>query len=374
MFRTRREVCELFVRSASASHGAFRAPVGNPQRRPAYRASLLLLCVLQTRLCPVDSLLQIGSGQTSVGVRALLARFYSYLPPRIAAMELEMVCGVRLSHTTVHRQAQAVGEQLQKECTDKEASWLVSQPLPPRHKAPQMHVSMDGVMIHVDKRWREVKLGVVYERGSRGGVERANYYATLSPSATFGRRVRMLAQSEGADYCRKLAVVADGGEWIWQECGRHFTQSVQILDFYHACEHLWEVSRARFGEESEAGKQWMKQQKDRLLTNKVRAVIADLQKWQPLKEAHKEIQRKQVNYLQTHQRRMRYETFEQQGYHIGSGVIEAGCKSVVQGRLKRAGMRWNAKGAEATLHLCAQWSSTQSQDFTDAARKSCRPV
>ena len=94
--------------------------------------------------------------------------------------------------------------------------------------------------------------------------------------------------------------------------------------------------------------------------------------WQPTTHAHQEVQRRVAQYLQTHLRRMRYATFEQAGYHIGSGVAEAACKNVVQARFKQAGMRWSEPGAEAMLHLRTAWCNTQQADFADAARATMR--
>jgi len=125
------------------------------------------------------------------------------------------------------------------------------------------------------------------------------------------------------------------------------------LDFYHAVEHLWIVARARFGEGSAEAGGWISEQKERLLTDLVGEVIADLASWSPSHKAGEEIRSGQLAYLRTHQHRMRYQTFREAGWHIGSGVMEASCKAVVQGRMKGAGMHWSAAGAEAVLHLRA---------------------
>jgi hypothetical protein len=320
--------------------------------------------------CPTDQALGLGRDQCSRQVQALIARFSSYLPYRTVAQEMEAVCGIRLATCTVARYAQALGQRLRQEWEHleqvREAEDLPASDLPLTKRPSRLHVTMDGVMTHVGGDWREVKLGCVYQTNSAGKAVRTRYVATLCPSITFGKRLRVLAHQAGADRCRDVAVVADGAEWIWQETGKHFPRSVQVVDFYHAAEHLWGYAHARFGEGAPAGIdgiEWMRVQKERLLSDRIAQVIAEVRAWSVEKVADQELQRRLVGYLSKHQSRMRYQTFRAAGYHIGSGVAESGCKNVVQQRMKGPGMRWSQKGAEAQLQLCAHWKSAGVKDF-----------
>ena len=207
--------------------------------------------------CPLDARLGIGRGQCSVAARAPLSRFASYLPYRTAAAQMETICGIGLSASTVRREAQAVGRARERDWQDKAQQVRDSQAKAPARRPSSLHLSMDGVSIFVGGRWREVRCAVAYESGHdeaghAQGVERASYYARSAPSGEFGPRVRTLAYLWGSGRGSRVGVVADGAEWIWQGAGKHFSQGVQILDFYHACEPLWLVARARFGEGSEA--------------------------------------------------------------------------------------------------------------------------
>jgi hypothetical protein len=132
-------------------------------------------------------------------------------------------------------------------------------------------------------------------------------------------------------------------------------------------QHLWEVARARFEAEG-AAQEWMVQQKERLLSDQVEAVIEAVESWEPTQAAHGEVRRKVANYLRSHAPRMRYGSYREQGDHIASGVAEASCKSVVQARLKGTGMRWSRSGAEAMLQVRAAWCSAGETDFRAAAR------
>jgi hypothetical protein len=329
----------------------------------------------KTGFCPQDTLWQLGrelhrarAMVCSAGVRALLSRLVAFLPYATATRELRALCGIDLSAKTLQRHGQATGRVVAAQWQQRQER-LETLPEPECALRPwQLHLTMDGVMIRVNKEWKEVKIGTVYQRGKEAGVQTAQHYATLSCSSLFGRRVRTLAHEAGAANCRQMAVVADGAEWIWQEVGKYFARRVQIVDYFHVVEHLWEVAHARFGSGSPQAPLWMAKQEKRLLSNRVEAVIADVAAWSAKTQEQQQTQRRVAGYLSAHAHRMRYKTFASLGYHIGSGVAEASCKNVVQGRFKAAGMRWSAEGAEAMLHLRASWCSTGYTDFRQAAR------
>jgi hypothetical protein len=319
--------------------------------------------------CPVDARLGLTSGEYSPAVVALSARFAGYLPARAAVRELAEVCGLHLSATTVRKQAQQMGVALQGSWQAEEAAFFADPDKEVKARPAQLHLTLDGVMVHVAGAWHEAKLGCAYRRGPLGGVENACYTATLAKSLEFGKRFRVLGHVCGADQCRRVGLVADGAEWIWQEAGKYYPRRVQILDYYHACHHLWEVAHAVLGEGSEAAEAWMDQQQKRLLSDGVAQVIGAVSVLEPATEIGREVQRRVLAYLRTHERRMQYQTFREQGYHIGSGVAEAGCKAVVQARLKGPGMRWSRAGAEAMLHLRCAVCSTDRPNFRGLARQ-----
>jgi hypothetical protein len=224
-------------------------------------------------------------------------------------------------------------------------------------------------MVNVGKEWREAKLGIAYERGACGGVERIGYYSTLANSSEFGKYWRTLGYKMGAGKCRQLAVVADGAEWIWMEVGKYFPTSIQILDYYHAVEHLWVLAHSYFGEGSKEAADWMERQKSLLLKDKIAEVIAEIGAWTFSSESKSAINQRELAYFRKHEHRMQYKTFRDKGLHIGSGVAEAGCKATVQARMKGTGMRWEQRGAEAMLKLRAAWCSEQNTDFADIIRR-----
>jgi hypothetical protein len=319
--------------------------------------------------CPRDALWQVQGQTLSVGVRALLGRFASFLPFEKAARELYAICQIALSANTVRRHAEAMGTGLGEDWAGAQQQLWQHPELPSGQRPPCLHLTRDGVLILVDKEWKEVKVACTYEHTPDEAVGKARYYASLAASQAFGKRARTLAHRAGADACPKMAALADGAEWIWQEVGKYFPRRVQILDYYHALEHLWEVARARFGTDPARAQAWMDEQQQRLLESRVAEVLQDIGQWAAKTKEQQDLRRRVAGYLHTHQTRMQYQRFRAQGYHIGSGVAEAACKSVVQARFKGVGMRWSALGAEALLHLRAAWCSSDYTDFREVARR-----
>ena len=317
----------------------------------------------QQGVCPLDAGLELGAGQYSPSLAATLARMSAYLPDRKVVQELHYFWGIEVAVSTAQRYSRLVGAAIASEWQSN----LVKrdqQRLPESSVHPKrLHVSMDGVMIHVDGDWHEAKIGVAYALDSRGHASHSRFTATLETSRKFGPRLPVLAHQAGADHCRDLAVVADGGAWIWQETGKYFPSSVQVLDYYHASEHLWAAANTRFGEGTKEAKDWAKVLKELMYEQKQAQLFKEIRSWQPQSKAKQTVRRRLLNYLQEHCNRMAYKTLQEKGYHIGSGVIEASCKNVVQSRMKRAGMRWSGSGAEAMLHNCSHYYSHGNADF-----------
>jgi len=355
---------------AACSCGARAKYCGSPRRQVITRHGVVSIrrayyyCrSCRFGLCPLDFELELGAGACSRTVQSLLARFSSHMSFELAARELEAVCGIRLSATTVQTYSKKIGERIATEWNGAIAKAQASRLQPSGLRVKRLYVSMDGVMAHIGGEWREVKLGATYQRSSSGRACQTRYYASLEQSHAFGPKIRALAHLSGADSCHDIAMVADGAPWIWQETGKHFPRCIQVLDYYHATEHLTALAEARFGANTTEAKLWMKQQKERFHADGVGEVIRDIQAWKPRKEAKRKIKRTTIQYFEEHRHRMLYETLSAGGYYIGSGIIEAGAKTVVKARMGAAGMRWEEKGAVAIMHMSATWKSAGHETF-----------
>ena len=312
---------------------------------------------------PLDACLKLGAGQYSPPVAAVMARLNAYLPDRQAAKELQLLWGIDPAVSTLQRYSRRAGDKIAQEWQTRQEDSREERLPESRVYPKRLHVTMDGVQVHVDGAWHEAKIAAIYELDGREHAVNTQYTATMKPSSELGQRLPVLAHHAGADHCRDVAVVADGGPWIWQETARYFPLSVQVLDYYHACQHLWAASHARYGEGTQASKEWATELKALLYEEKQSELRRQLRSWQPHNQAKSTVRRRLLNYLQEHRGRMAYKSLKAKGYHIGSGVIEASCKNVVQGRMKRAGMRWSRPGAEAMLHTCSHYWSAGNAGF-----------
>ena len=219
---------------------------------------------------------------------------------------------------------------------------------------------MDGVLAHLHERgWSEIKVGCCYQthaRVDRKRLERldiraqsASYVTALEEAQTFGWRLWQEAVRRGVLSSAEVVVLGDGAHWIWNLAETHFPRAIQIVDWYHASEYVWNAASAIWGENSPERGIWATAQVDLLWEGKVSEVLVELEQW----HARGEAVAAAVSYYSTHQGRMDYASYRARGLQIGSGSVESACKQLVSARLKQAGMIWEASGAEAVAMVRA---------------------
>ena len=145
--------------------------------------------------------------------------------------------------------------------------------------------------------------------------------------------------------------IADGATWIWNWVEDTYPDSIQIVDFFHAKEHLCGFANAHFKEKAQA-KEWMDLQGDILISKGVGPIIKALK---ALEASQK--QKQLLNYYRKNEKRMQYHTFREKGLLIGSGAIESAHKDVLQQRLKLSGQRWSMKGLQQMAQLRVVYKS-----------------
>jgi hypothetical protein len=148
---------------------------------------------------------------------------------------------------------------------------------------------------------------------------------------------------------REQVVIGDGAAWLWSLAELHFPEATCILDWFHASEYVWNAAKAIWGDADEERKAWAERQLGLLWAGRVREVIAELETEE---RGGAELERA-ATYFTNQQAKMAYPTYRARGFPIGSGAIESGCKQMVSGRLKGAGMRWEAKGAQGVVKVRA---------------------
>ena len=160
--------------------------------------------------------------------------------------------------------------------------------------------------------------------------------------------------------------MGDGAAWIWNLAAEMFPGAIQIVDYFHAAEKLWEAARALGGAEGQV-KAWAEARCADLKAGRLDGLLATLR-------AHAgscKVAEQCADYIERNRERMRYDKFRAQGLHIGSGVVEAACKSVVGGRVKQSGMHWTEDGANAILELRSCILSGRYEQFWELRVDEC---
>jgi hypothetical protein len=311
-------------------------------------------------------------GRLSAGLMAWLLDLGAHTCFREAARLLESLTGLALSPETIRQRTEQVGMDL--EATALAASEQVQrtqEPAAPLEVAPgQLVVETDGVMVRYLDGWHEVKLALV-----AGLVDHQlcapSYVAARASPEQFGPRLLAEAARRGAleeigwvgpvtrrglAILPEVVVLGDGAPWIWHLAAEQFGTRTEIVDFYHACEHLWSVAKAAH-EEDTAARTWAHARIHELYKHGNGPVQAALRKLRAPDSAAAEVLRRERGYFRTNAARMAYPAFRKRGLPIGSGAIESGAKHLVQLRLKRPGARWSEAGAQGVLNVRCQFLS-----------------
>ena len=177
----------------------------------------------------------------------------------------------------------------------------------------------------------------------------------------------------------KVVLLIDGAHGLENMGKLNFKDCIQIVDFYHAIEHAGLVLVALLGKDHPEHKRRLRRWAKRLLKNKVQSLI-DETRWECLGKSHASAVEEALHYFVSNVSRMQYGTFRAAGYFIGSGVVEAGCKTVIGSRCKQSGMFWSEPGAEKILAFRCIHSSSRLEEFwkhrlnTKAANNDCLPL
>lgn len=249
-----------------------------------------------------------------------------------------------------------------------------------RAESPLLLVEVDGVLVHeVDDNWHEVKVGLAAPLGPKAQEDvetgrgtllmgKPNYCAGFESAEIFWWRVYLEAcrRGLGGALVTMVVVLGDGADWIWRYAptflGVAGVRVVEILDIYHAFEHLGTAANAVFGQGSKAAEEWLRPLKRSLEEEGPVPILAALGELSPEGEEAAEEVRKAVGYFREHAARMDYPTFIAMKLPIGSGAIESACKTLIEEREKGAGMRWTEEGAQAVatlraLHRSGRWAA-----------------
>jgi hypothetical protein len=221
----------------------------------------------------------------------------------------------------------------------------------------------DGKGEDGNARTREVKLCCCFTQTSLDEDGRpvrdpgsSSYLATFAPAAQFGTLMAAEARRRGAGHVRQLVILGDGAHWIWNLATQHFPEATQVVDLYHAREHLHDLARLLECMLGDHREDWLAARLGDLDAGDTGAITAAARAF-PLTGRKAADLETALGYFPANAHRMRYQHFRSLGMFIGSGAVEAGCKAVIGQRLKLSGMRWTCTGATAILTLRCQQAS-----------------
>jgi hypothetical protein len=227
-----------------------------------------------------------------------------------------------------------------------------------------MGLSMDGVMVYIrGEEWKELKIGCLFDVVQRpvldtktsewiqqGRARHNSYVSHLGGPEVFGKKVWTEAQRRHFRQSDETEVVADGAAWIWNLVGDYFYDSYQVVDWYHGKEHLARAAQALFGEGTPAAKRWLNEKETVLYQGQAEDIAASLQAWAEQKPVQQDELLAEAGYFDNHKHRMNYMAMREDGWVIGSGMVESGGKQF-KTRFTGPGMRWSRKGAECLLPI-----------------------
>jgi len=341
---------------------------------------------------PADVELDIEHAEISPGVRRMQALVGQEVPFDHGREQMKLLADLEVTTKAVERTAEAIGTDIaQREEQEIRRAVQLDLPIVVGEPIPILYVQMDGTGVPVVKKetegrkgksegqaahTREAKLGCVFTQtgwDEEGypirDPDSTTYTGAIETAEEFGKRLYLEAWKRGWSRAEKKVVMGDGAEWIWNLAEVHFPGAVQIVDLYHARQHLWELARKLIPNDEIGQKAWIKAHQQRLLDKgKIEKLVIAIRSIQSSNPEVAEKLRTEADYFETNAERMRFPKFRRQHLFVGSGVIEAGCKTVIGSRLKQSGMFWTVRGANAILALRCCHLNGRFEDYWEARR------
>jgi hypothetical protein len=333
-------------------------------------------------LAPRDAGLGVAGTSMSPGLAAMNDLAAAAGPFTGAARLLEEVGGVRLTAKRVERAAEASGAAI-AEAGRERARLTASRklvPLPPAPLPDKLYAAIDGTGVPMTSRetagrqgkgedgrarTREVKLAVFFTQDrldAKGYPVRdrasASVIASFEPAPVFAGLVKAEGIRRGADHVRQFTILGDGAAWIWNIATAKFPEATQIVDLFHAREHVHDLARRLEFMLGDRKDEWLAARLADLDYGYIDGITAATRTY-PLTGVKRDEIETALGYFEANAPRMRYHWFRQCGLFVGSGIVEASCKTVIGQRLKQSGMHWTVAGADSIIALrCKEASST----------------
>lgn len=349
-------------------------------------------CTCHKGKAPLDEQFGLEPGAVTAGLANLLALAgiefsYDQSPQWLQAYLLFDIAGNTVRSETERMGALQQGVEAEMIQLSQDEAYLQEREHHPGRIPLRLYGAMDAAKVRIEPRpkkgepptehedWRDMKVLSWFEteivpptqrsRRQRKQAEREHpplraknlrYFCDIAEANEFGKLLWASGCHWKADLCPELIFLGDGAVWIWNLVSKYYPQAIQIVDWYHAEEHLERLAASVFADLQERS-HWLEAVTQALWEGQVEQVVSDCQ---AVTHACPEAS-KAAHYFYTNAERMRYDRFRAAGYMIGSGTVESGCKQIVTQRLKLPGAQWTVEGAVKTAKARAAWLSSQWQ-------------
>lgn len=327
---------------------------------------------------PLDKKLGLRPNGLSAELARLAAMTGVQLPFGAGRDLLEALTLVSVSDQALGKATRQVGEKVvaqeemwQASATDES---FLRQRQRDRRRPLRLYGTMDAAKVHIREedghRWRDLKIGAWFEASGQPptspngewSIQAKNitYYTDICPAQDFGTLLWSSGVAHDAHLAHELVMLGDGADWIWNLVAAHFPNAIEILDWFHACEHLLPVAQAAFAT-AEDQACWVTEMKQLMWDGQIEELITACEKL--LTTCANDVIHTTIHYFANHKERMRYAYFRKQGYQIGSGTIESAAKQIGLMRMKVPGATWNEGNARLVAKARAAYLSDQWQSL-----------
>lgn len=369
-----------------ASRGVRRKEVLTLLGPVHYRRSLFQCPKCRRTRYPGDEELDLVQTSRSPGLRRQVARLGAKETFHEVACDLKELADIKLSRKDAERIAEGVGEDMERwDKTGRDKRRHLEAPLDTPKTIATLYVEFDGTGLPMTKKetegrkgkqqdgsakTREAKLGCVFTQtilDEEGRPIRdpasTTFTGAIEPAGVFGARIYCEAVRRGLFAATRVVALTDGAEWIRNIVQVHFHNAIHIVDLYHARQHLIELCRSLFDRDLRRLNRYMERWREELDDGNIEKIIEEASAFLPKDPRARKDERREIAYFQTNIERMRYKAFREKGLFVGSGVIEAACKTVIGKRLKQSGMEWTVRGANAIIALRCMTESRRLEEY-----------
>lgn len=355
----------------------------------SYRRSMFQCPRCQRTRYPADERLDVQDTTRSPGLRRMMARAGSQSTFKEGCEDLRLYAGLKVSAKDLERVAEGIGQQIEAWSQQENARLLeASDPLPAPAAIPVLYLCADGTGVPMipeelrgrkgkqadgSARTREAKLGCVFTQTSTDAKgfpvrdpDSTSFVGAIESAEPFAWRLYAEALRRGLPQARKIVALSDGSEWIKNLIQMHFPKALHIIDLYHAREHVAQLCNQLFAADDKKRTQYRIRWWTALDNGDIENISRQAQRHLPEDPQIRKPVQAELGYLEKNKERMRYAAFRAQGLFVGSGVVEAGCKTIIGQRMKRSGMEWSLRGANAILSLRCNIYSARFEDFWES--------